>query len=98
MVTSEVFSDAWMTQVAATLERISNRSTAKEGGSMTTPARPQTRVRIEVSTSVKGIHSYSATVEIIQADGSPPDVVQDTLEESDRLVAALDVRYPKQEA
>ena len=96
MTTPEVFSDTWMAQVAATLERISNR--AKEGGSMTTPSRPQKRVRIEVSTSVKGIHSYSATVEIIQADGNPPDVVQDTLEESDRLVAALDVRYPKQEA
>ena len=109
MTTPEVFSAAWMAQLAATLERISspswrlhqgNRSTAKEAAAMTTQARPQTRVRIEVSTSVKGVHSYSATVETLQPDnfwGDPGiDVVQATLTESDRLVAELDKRYPKE--
>ena len=46
------------------------------------------RVMIEVSTSVKGVHTYSSTVEILDVD---KEVV---LAESDALVKALDARYP----
>ena len=46
------------------------------------------RVRIEVATSVKGVHTYSATVEMLDVD---KEVV---LAESDALVKALDTRYP----
>ena len=51
----------------------------------------KTRRRVNVSTSVKGVHSYDATVEII--DGSNEEV----LAESDALVKALDLRYPAPE-
>ena len=48
----------------------------------------QKRVRVEVSTSVKGVHTYSATVEML-------DVEQEiVLAESDALIKALDSRYP----
>jgi len=50
------------------------------------------RVRIEVSTSVKGIHSYSVTVE--GRDQTDDEV----LARSDALVAKLDAKYPKVEA
>ena len=46
------------------------------------------RTRIEVSTSVKGIKTYSCTVEMFDAE--QPDV----LSESDALVCELDKRYP----
>ena len=46
------------------------------------------RRRINVSTSVKGVHTFEATVEI--TNGTQADI----LEESDSLVAALDARYP----
>ena len=47
----------------------------------------KSRTRIEVSTSVKGVHTYSCTVEIIDSS------VDEVLEESDKLVAELDKRY-----
>ena len=47
----------------------------------------KSRTRIEVSTSVKGIHTYSCTVEMMDTS------MEDTLAESDRLVAELDKRY-----
>ena len=50
------------------------------------------RIRIEVSTSVKGIHSYSCTVELLDA------TIEETLAESNRLVKQLDIRYPAPEA
>ena len=96
MTTPEVFSDAWMAQVAATLERISNR--AKEAPAMTTQQTPEHRVRIEVSTSVKGVHTYSCTVEradVIGSDGV--DITNETvLVESRTLVQQLDALYPKE--
>ena len=57
----------------------------------------QHRIRIEVSTSVKGIHTYSCTVEL-SAPKPDLDLMEATLLESDRLVAALDARYPKEVA
>lgn len=54
---------------------------------------PQRRVRIEVSTSVKGIKTYSCTVELT-ADAKNPDLIEVILAESDFLVAELDRRYP----
>ena len=59
---------------------------------------PQHRVRIEVSTSVRGIHTYSATVErsdVIGSDGV--DITNETvLVESRTLVQQLDALYPKE--
>ena len=49
------------------------------------------RIRVEVSTSVKGIKTYSCTVEIMDATN------EEVLAESDALVKALDEKYPKQE-
>ena len=46
------------------------------------------RRRINVSTSVKGVKTFDATVEII--DGTNEEI----LIESDALVAELDKRYP----
>ena len=45
------------------------------------------RVRIEVATSVKGIKTFSCTVEMLDTDQA------EVLAESDRLVAELDKRY-----
>ena len=50
------------------------------------------RYRINVSTSVKGIKTYDCTVEMAGVDMTL------VLEQSDRLVAALDARYPPPEA
>jgi len=50
----------------------------------------KTRRRINVSTSVKGIKTYNATVELI--DGTNEEV----LAESDALIKQLDARYPTQ--
>ena len=47
------------------------------------------RYRINVSTSVKGIHSFECTVE-------GPNM-SEVLWESSRLVGILDARYPAQE-
>jgi len=46
------------------------------------------RVRIEVSTSVKGIKTYSCTIEMIDTPA------EEVLTESDELVVLLDNRYP----
>jgi len=46
------------------------------------------RIRIEVSTSVKGVKTYSATVEMMDKD------IYDVLQESDALIKELDKRYP----
>lgn len=48
------------------------------------------RIRINVSTTSNGLKSYDYTVEIADA------VIEEVLAESDRLVAALDQRYPAQ--
>lgn len=57
---------------------------------------PNKRVRIEVSTSVKGIHSYSVTTE--QEIEMPIDgdlaLEWAVLESSNDLVAKLDAQYP----
>lgn len=46
------------------------------------------RYRINVSTSIKGIKSYDCTVDIEGLSQA------EVLDESDRLVAELDRRYP----
>jgi len=46
------------------------------------------RVRIEVSTSVKGVKTYSCTCEMIDTETT------EVLAESDNLVLELDKRYP----
>ena len=46
------------------------------------------RYRVNVSTSVKGIKTYDSTVEMLD---TPQEEV---LAESDKLVEALDKRYP----
>jgi hypothetical protein len=51
------------------------------------------RIRINVSTSVKGIKTYDATVELTGTDATR----EDALAESDALIAALDARYPNSE-
>ena len=48
------------------------------------------RYRVNVSTSVKGIKTYECTVE---TTADQPDMRQ-VLDESDKLVKALDERYP----
>jgi len=49
------------------------------------------RYRVNVSTSVKGVHSFDCTVDM---QGFTMDEV---LDESDKLVAELDKRYPAPE-
>ena len=49
---------------------------------------PLRRIRINVGTSVKGVHTYDVTVEIADAG------IYEVLAESDILVAELDKRYP----
>ena len=51
----------------------------------------QRRIRIEVSTSVKGVHTYSCTVELVDQD------LTTVVAESDKLVALLDARYSAKE-
>ena len=51
-------------------------------------AQAKTRHRIEVSTSVKGVHTFSCTVELMDA------TIEEVLAESAKLVAALDAKYP----
>ena len=46
------------------------------------------RTRVEVSTSVKGVKTYSCTIELLDSTN------EEVLAESDALVAALDTRYP----
>ena len=46
------------------------------------------RTRVEVSTSVKGVKTYSCTIELLDSTN------EEVLAESDALVAALDKRYP----
>jgi len=48
------------------------------------------RIRINISTSVRGIYTYDCTVEM------PDASVEEVLAESDRLVAALDQRYSRE--
>jgi hypothetical protein len=49
---------------------------------------PSKRIRINVSTSTKGVHTYEVTVDYADA------AAEEVLAESDRLVAELDRRYP----
>lgn len=59
---------------------------------MTETQQPQKRTRINVSTSVKGVKTWDCTVEM------PDASVEEVLAESDKLVAALDAKYPAPEA
>ena len=53
----------------------------------------QDRVRINVSTSVKGVKTYDCTVEV-NGDPSKDPIIDTALNMSDSLVASLDERYP----
>lgn len=55
---------------------------------------PQRRVRINVTTSVKGVKTWDATVELVDVNNPDVDLVDDTLAESNRLVGLLDALYP----
>jgi len=57
------------------------------------PSSATKRYRVNVSTSVKGIKTYDATVEL----SGPEATLEQVLQESDRLIAELDFRYPKQD-
>lgn len=61
---------------------------------VTTVTKPAIRYRVNVATSVKGVKTFDATVELM----GPIDAVAlaDILRESDRLVKELDQRYPAQ--
>jgi len=48
------------------------------------------RYRVNVSTSVKGIKTFDCTVDMLNA------TMEETLIESDKLVAELSNRYPPQ--
>ena len=64
---------------------------------MTTQQTPGHRVRIEVSTSVKGIHTYSCTVERADVFLDGVDVTTKVVAaESAVLVRDLDALYPKE--
>ncbi len=52
---------------------------------------PQKRIRVNVSTSVKGIKTWEATLEITSDLGL---TWQSVVEEHQALVAALDAKYP----
>jgi NOL1/NOP2/fmu family ribosome biogenesis protein len=55
------------------------------------------RVRINVSTSVKGVKTHDSTIELNDKEMSEmPKFVDIALQESDRLVNELDKRYPPQ--
>ena len=58
---------------------------------MTMIEQPKQRIRINVGTSVKGVHTFDVTVEMV--DATPEEV----LAESDRLVVELDRKYPAPE-
>ena len=68
---------------------------------MTEETTPKKRVRINVSTSVKGVKTWDCTIELIEDQPDAKDwreTSNDALVESDFLVAELDKRYPKIEA
>ena len=50
------------------------------------------RYRVNISTSVKGVKTWDCTVD---SEGSS---MEEVLEESDKLVRALEVRYPPEGA
>ena len=61
---------------------------------MTTANLPTERIRVNVSTSVKGVKTWDATVEIT---GEMTDMVMaEVLQQSELLTRALDARYPPQ--
>lgn len=70
---------------------------------------PQVRIRINVGTSVKGIHTYDATVELtvpVEMIGAPNakvpaaqhlnELSERVLAESARVVGLLDAQYSRQ--
>ena len=70
---------------------------------MTEPTTPTRRIRINVGTSVKGVKTYDATVELLMPSVYRGDPVfqleaqahlEQALNESDMLIAELDRRYP----
>jgi len=55
------------------------------------------RVRINISTSVKGVKTYDATIELVDEFVNQEDVKRlkgICLQEEDSLIAELDKRYP----
>ena len=62
--------------------------TTSEGGYKMTELEKSTRYRINISTSVKGVHTFDSTVDMLNAS------MEEVLAESDKLVLELDRRYP----
>lgn len=60
----------------------------KDGDRMSSVVERSIRYRVNVSTSVKGVKTWECTVD---AEGL---TMEETLAESDKLVAALDSKYP----
>lgn len=59
---------------------------------------PKKRIRVNVTTSVKGVHSFDVTVEFTDPENvSWADLGDQALAESERLVAKLDKLYPAPE-
>jgi hypothetical protein len=52
------------------------------------------RIRINVSTSTKGVKTYDCTVEVNDYVMNIEEIANLVLEQSDELVAKLDERYP----
>jgi len=69
---------------------VADRGIKIKGRSMTEEIRKSIRYRVNVSTSVKGVKTWDCTCD---AEGFTMD---DVLEESDKLVAELEKRYPLQ--
>ena len=61
---------------------------------MTTANLPTERIRVNVSTSVKGVKTWDATVEV--TGETTDEIISHVLLESDALTRALDARYPPQ--
>jgi len=61
---------------------------------METETQASMRYRVNVSTSVKGVKTWDCTVEGTELPDGKGWGREDVLCESDKLVAALDKRYP----
>ncbi len=65
---------------------------------MTMVEQPKQRIRINVATSTKWVHTFDVTVENL---GATPEELREAgdiaLAESERLVALLDAKYPAPE-
>ena len=63
---------------------------------MTTANLPTKRIRVNVSTSVKGVKTWDATIELTSETIYDDRLMSEALRQSDLLTAELDTRYPPQ--